>query len=206
MTELSEARARAVEARDEARNHVEKFPISEGDAVRVARLADVIDALLAASAPVEGDEREALTRSDDDIMITIRHEGGNTLRGTVQQVCGTHLAKGWSLEAGPERRTPLRRTSTPTEEDEKYLAQALYRVLFDAGVSFESNKVIPLLTAAARVALRPVPEEDMKRAAVALIEFDGYDASNPDWSHGFYSFYMEKVRAALSAVHPEVTQ
>lgn len=30
--------------------------------------------------------------------ITIRHEGGNTLTGTVEQVLSTHLAKGWTLE------------------------------------------------------------------------------------------------------------
>lgn len=34
-----------------------------------------------------------------DGRITIRHEGGNTLTGTVAQVLSTHLAKGWTLEA-----------------------------------------------------------------------------------------------------------
>lgn len=29
--------------------------------------------------------------------ITIRHVGGNTLSGTVEQVLSTHLAPGWSL-------------------------------------------------------------------------------------------------------------
>jgi len=29
--------------------------------------------------------------------ITIRHEGGNTVTGTVEQVLSTHLAKGWCL-------------------------------------------------------------------------------------------------------------
>lgn len=29
--------------------------------------------------------------------ITIRHEGGNTLTGTVEQVLSTHLAPGWRL-------------------------------------------------------------------------------------------------------------
>ncbi|MDR6142060.1 hypothetical protein QE375_001614 [Microbacterium foliorum] len=33
-----------------------------------------------------------------DVGITIRHEGGNTLTGTVEQVLSTHLAKGWSLD------------------------------------------------------------------------------------------------------------
>ncbi|MFC7942683.1 hypothetical protein ACFUPZ_05420 [Microbacterium oxydans] len=30
--------------------------------------------------------------------ITIRHERGNTLTGTVEQVLSTHLAKGWSID------------------------------------------------------------------------------------------------------------
>lgn len=34
----------------------------------------------------------------DGARITIRHEGGNTLTGTVEQVLSTHLAKGWSLD------------------------------------------------------------------------------------------------------------
>jgi len=58
MTVIEEAR----EARDEARNHVEHFALSEGDATRVTRLADVIDALIAEyerlSVPPSDDERE----------------------------------------------------------------------------------------------------------------------------------------------------
>jgi hypothetical protein len=34
----------------------------------------------------------------DEARITIRHEGGNTLTGAVEQVLSTHLAKGWSLD------------------------------------------------------------------------------------------------------------
>ncbi len=30
--------------------------------------------------------------------ITVRHKGGNTVSGTVEQVLSTHLAKGWSLD------------------------------------------------------------------------------------------------------------
>lgn len=35
---------------------------------------------------------------DEVPRIAIRHEGGNTLTGTVEQVLSTHLAKGWSLD------------------------------------------------------------------------------------------------------------
>jgi hypothetical protein len=34
----------------------------------------------------------------DGASITIRHEGGNALTGTLEQVLSTHLAKGWSLD------------------------------------------------------------------------------------------------------------
>lgn len=33
--------------------------------------------------------------------ITIRHVGGNTLTGTVEQVLSTHLAAGWALDGVP---------------------------------------------------------------------------------------------------------
>ena len=37
----------------------------------------------------------------DDVRdrLVIRHVGGNTLGGTVEQVLSTHLAKGWSVES-----------------------------------------------------------------------------------------------------------
>jgi len=44
----------------------------------------------------------------DEVCITIRHEGGNTLTGTVEQVLSTHLAKGWVLDNA--RRAPLQAT------------------------------------------------------------------------------------------------
>lgn len=39
--------------------------------------------------------------------ITIRHVGGNTLSGTVEQVLSTHLAPGWSLVGNEAHTTPL---------------------------------------------------------------------------------------------------
>lgn len=41
---------------------------------------------------------ETAVEAFDAASITIRHEGGNTLTGTLEQVLSTHLAKGWSLD------------------------------------------------------------------------------------------------------------
>lgn len=41
---------------------------------------------------------ETAAEVTDEAGITTRHEGGNTLPGTVEQVLSTHLAKGWSLD------------------------------------------------------------------------------------------------------------
>jgi hypothetical protein len=58
-------------------------------------------------------------------------------------------------------RQPWRPAHRPTEPDEDAaLGQALYRVLYDAGVSFESATVIPMLSAAARAVLGAEPDED----------------------------------------------
>lgn len=53
----------------------------------------LIDRLRAAEA------RIALPADDVRDRLVIRHVGGNTLGGTVEQVLSTHLAKGWSVES-----------------------------------------------------------------------------------------------------------
>lgn len=65
-----------------------------------ATLGDLIAAL---SSPPADDVRD---------RIVIRHVGGNTLGGTVEQVLSTHLAKGWSVESFEVR---LRGTVTDAE-------------------------------------------------------------------------------------------
>lgn len=58
----------------EARNHVEHFPITEGDAVRVTRLADMIESLIPEierpTTPSTGDEREALIDAMIDVPVS----------------------------------------------------------------------------------------------------------------------------------------
>lgn len=39
-----------------------------------------------------------VTLPGEPVRIMIRHEGGNTVTGTIEQVLPTHLAKGWSLD------------------------------------------------------------------------------------------------------------
>lgn len=174
MTELSEARARAVEARDEARNHVEKFPISEGDAVRVARLADVIDALLAVRRPS--------TPTEENVP-------------TVEE---------WTAAMDAERVRQIEH-GYDDAHDQEHGARHLLNWAIDyarRGKSLAASTMI-------RSALHLSPtEEDVERAAEALsIAAEGKPLCDLRMSDR--DEFMREARAvvaALSAVHPEVTQ
>lgn len=69
MTDHNDTLARIDAAREavaEARNHVEHFPITDGDAVRVTRLADIIESLIPEPPrppDTSDDQREALAEA-----------------------------------------------------------------------------------------------------------------------------------------------
>lgn len=61
-----------------------------------ASVAEFAEATL--GAPLMPWQREILGALMVGDRITVRHEGGNTVTGTVEQVLSTHLAKGWTLD------------------------------------------------------------------------------------------------------------
>lgn len=64
--------------------------------------------------------------------------------------------------------------SGPDQGETAALALALYRVLYDAGVSFESNAVVPLLVAAVRSAgWTPPVDTDHCPATIAVAKMAG---------------------------------
>lgn len=201
MTELSEARARAVEARDEARNHVEKFPISEGDAVRVARLADVIDALLAAPAPVEGDEREALTRSAAPPPPTEKQAVESHLRGRWSNGDPVHI-----VTDGVERWVAPNHNGAewiPEEAPKPYDRYAEHdRVQREGGTCSCGETFLAPADA------ETPTEEDVERPYDEATDHQ-YAAWETDdmeeHAHDMLAVVRHR-RAALSAVHPEVTR
>jgi DNA-directed RNA polymerase subunit RPC12/RpoP len=114
-----------------------------------------------------------------------------------------------------------------TTDDERDLAQALFRTLYDAGVSFQSGDLIPRLTATVRAAgfrrqgpitdARPWrPEDGDTRCQACGKRNPVWWANNDDWNalmpddgilcpSCYHSRWLEAAERARSAV-PSTTE
>jgi hypothetical protein len=241
MAELSEARAAAREMGERLARpaftrmaHLEQVKLAD-EAARVIR------ALIAASAPVEGDEREALARQIDPEAWRDTHPVSDAF---VDDAEAQQTYERFFWQAVAERRTPsleaadralvwmnARRPSTPTDKEilrersrqiEKGYDTAhddehgLDHLLFWAqryGMEGKHLESLALVQAAREYLPRhqasTPTEEDVERVGDAIERVGGwkhlrrYSGMTPEWMDRLRSGI---VRAALSAVHPEVTQ
>jgi hypothetical protein len=205
-------------------------PYGYEETARLAFIAGGAFALEGEPAPAKGDEREALTR--DTMIESVKLDARNSMRHdphvwheALETALDKTLPAFWAAAAG------FRRPSTPTDKEilrersrqiEKGYDAAhddehgLDHLLFWAqryGMEGKHLESLALVQAAREYLPRHQPstptEEDVKRAARAI--WRGYVGPNesgfdkPTFAHDREKA-LAVARAALSAVHPEVTQ